>query len=639
MGTIEPPEHPNPADIAGQKSDISNRSATYIGPRDSNFEHAESSLWLAFLVNIAIGTLKFVAFTVSGSPSIFSESLHSFGDAVNSIALILGNKFSRRPPDRSHPFGYGLEANVWALAACVFLSLTSIWAISEGVQHLTSVQEAVVNPQAFWFSVVILLISVTLELVAVHKASCAVLEEVNLDSQARFPGALFSAHKQIRHVVSPTTRFVFYEDNIALLGALLALIAVSVSHFSVQLGLLDKSTSQYPDAIASILIGILLCGMAFYLFRHNRGVLTQTSASPNVEKRIIELVTSMEGVAHVVDLKTVDHGLAGLTVHLKVQVDPYTQVKDVDDITENIKEKMQRRIRSISQMFVEVLADESEIEWGAKFDELLKQGRAEGVLDAREEILLRNVYDLTERTVRDIMIPRTDLDLVELDTPLSHVAEQFIETGHSRMPVFRDNVDDLMGLVHAKDVFDYIRQGLEDQPLVDLVREIDIFPENKPVIDLLEDFRRNKIRMAAVADEHGGLAGLVTVEDVMEEVLGELWDEGEEEEVMITYLDPSRLLLNGKLNIEDLNEEMDLSLPFDDFKTVGGYVFGELGREPEEGDTVSFEDLRFIVKEADGARIVAVILESPVPFETLPESIMREQATVAGKPYIIGEPD
>jgi cation diffusion facilitator family transporter len=622
MGTIEPPGQSTPANVSGPKSELSHHSSTYIGSRDSSFEHAESSLWLAFLVNIAIGALKFIAWTFSASPSIFSESLHSFGDAVNSVALILGNKFSRRPPDRSHPFGYGLEANVWALAACVFLSLTSIWAVSEGVQHLTRLPGQLANGQAFWFSVAILLISVALETVAVHRASCAVLEEVNLDDQARFPGALWSAHQQIRHVVSPTTRFVFYEDNIALLGALLALIAVSISHFSVQLGLLDKSTSHWPDAIASILIGIMLCGMAFYLFRHNRGVLTQTSASPNVEKRIIELVTSMEGVAQVVDLKTVDHGMAGLTVHLTVQVDPYTQVKDVDDITENIKEKMQRRIRSISQMFVEVLADESEIEWGAKFDELLNQGRAEGVLDAREEILLRNVYDLTERTVRDIMIPRTDLDLVELDTPLSHVAEQFIETGHSRMPVFRDNVDDLMGLVHARDVFDYIRLGKEEHPLVDLVREIDIFPENKPVIDLLEDFRRNKIRMAAVADEHGGLAGLVTVEDVMEEVLGELWDENEEEEVMITFLDPYRLLLNGKVSIEDLNEEMDLSLPFDDFKTVGGYVFGELGREPEEGDTITFEDLRFTVKEADGARIVAVILESPIPFEKLPENLV-----------------
>jgi len=109
----------------------------------------------------------------------------------------------------------------------------------------------------------------------------------------------------------------------------------------------------------------------------------------------------------------------------------------------------------------------------------------------------------------------------------------------------------------------------------------------------------------------------------MEEVLGELLDENEVEEPMIIYLDPSRLLLNGKLSIEDLNEELDLSLPFDDFKTVGGYVFGELGREPEEGDVVTFEDLRLIVKEADGARIVAVILESPVPFEKLPESMVK----------------
>src|SRR6478609_2592613 len=230
MGTNDPPGHSTSASkdsVPGQgqvaTSIIGSMPAQQSAGRQ--FEHAESSLWLAFMVNILIGGIKFVAFTVSASPSVFSESLHSFGDAVNSVALILGNKFSRRPPDRSHPFGYGLEANVWALAACVFLSLTSIWAISEGIQHLTHHHEQPpATPQAFWFPIITLLVSVVLELVAVHRASCAVLEEINMEGQSYFPNSLVVAHQQIRHVVSPTTRFVFYEDNIALLGALLALI-------------------------------------------------------------------------------------------------------------------------------------------------------------------------------------------------------------------------------------------------------------------------------------------------------------------------------------------------------------------------------------------------------------------------------
>lgn len=606
MGTVEPPGSPRLADHAG--------TPTYIGPRDHAFQHAESSLWVAFLVNITVGGIKFAAWMFSGSPSVFSESLHSFGDAVNSIALILGNKFSQKPPDRTHPFGYGLEANVWALAACVFLIGTSVWAVSEGVHHLTSPTLAGITFQGFLTSAVILVVSIILEIVAVRRASQAVLEELQL-TPANELQIFTLAFANIKNVLSPTTRFVFYEDNIALLGALMALIAVSATYGSVRLGWLPPEVSHWPDSITSIIIGLMLAGMAIYLFRHNRGILTQTSASPKVEKRISDLVTSIHGVSEILDLKTVDHGIVGLTVHLKVQVDPYIQVKDVDDLTDRIKEKIQRRITQASQVFVEVLADESEIEWGEKFNSLVELGRKEGVLDARSEILLKNVYDFSEATVRDIMIPRIDVEYVEIETPLSEVADLMIESGHSRLPVFKENVDDLVGLVHSRDVFDLIRKDKMETPLADVVREIDIFPENKGISDLLEDFKRNKVRIAAVADEHGGFAGLVTVEDVIEEIIGEIWDEHEEEEPMLTLLEPNRAKVNGKCEIEDLNEQLDLNIPFDDFKTVGGYVFGELGREPEQGDEVSFEDLTFTVEEADGPRIVSVIIVSPEPFQ------------------------
>jgi cation diffusion facilitator family transporter len=606
MGSIEPPGSTQLADSAG--------TATYIGPREHAYQHAESSLWIAFLVNIAIGGIKFFAWTVSGSPSVFSESLHSFGDGANSIALILGNKFSQRPPDRSHPFGYGLEANVWALAACVFLIGTSAWAISEGVRHWTMPQALSAGTEGFLFSAGILLLSIVLEIVAVQRAAQAVLAEAQLESNG-FLHTFVLAFQHIRHVLSPTTRFVFWEDNIALFGAVLALIAVTVSHFGVHWGILPPEVAHIPDAAASILIGLTLAGMAIYLFRHNRGILTQTSASPKIEKRITDLVTSLYGVSEVLDLKTVDHGLAGLTVHLQVQVDPYTQVKDVDDLTERIKEKIQNRVSHVTQVFVEVLADESEIEWSEKFYALVEQGRAEGVLDARDEILLRNVYDFTEATVKDIMIPRIDVEYVEIETPLTELADLIIETGHSRLPVFKENVDDLVGMVHSRDVFDKIRKNQMDTPLAEIVREIDIYPENKPISDLLEDFKRNKIRIAAVADEHGGFAGLVTVEDVIEEIIGEIWDEHEEEEPMLTFLEPNRVEVNGKCEIEDLNEQLNLNIPFDDFKTIGGFVFGALGREPEPEDQTHFEDLKFTVKEADGPRIISVLLESPVPFE------------------------
>jgi cation diffusion facilitator family transporter len=385
MGSIEPPGSTHLADHQV--------TPTYIGPREHAYQHAEASLWVAFMVNIAIGGIKFFAWTVSGSPSVFSESLHSFGDSANSIALILGNKFSQRPPDRTHPFGYGLEANVWALAACVFLIGTSIWAISEGVHHWNAGHAARESTtEGFLFSVGILILSIALEVFAVRRAAQAVLAEMQLEPQ-NFMQTFTLSLRHWRSVLSPTTRFVFLEDNIAFLGAFLALIAITISHFGVQWGIIPQEFAHLPDAGASVLIGAMLAFMAVYLFRHNRGILTQTSASPKTEKRISDLVTSIYGVSEILDLKTVDHGLAGLTVHLQVQVDPYIQVKDVDDLTDRIKEKIQNRISHVNQVFVEVLADESEIEWGEKFYSLIEQGRKEGVLDARDEILLRNVYD------------------------------------------------------------------------------------------------------------------------------------------------------------------------------------------------------------------------------------------------------
>ncbi len=612
MGSQEPP---GSTTIAGP-----NQTATYIGHRMPSFEHAASSLWVALSVNLVIACIKFLAWTFSRSPSVLSEALHSAGDAVNSIALIVGNRLSRKPPDRTHPFGYGLEANLWTIPACVMLAVFSVVSILEGWHRLSpgdhpeQLPMAIIGLSPYWFSVLVLLISIALETIAVRRASQAVLEELGIQAHG-FIEPYRLAFGNFWKVVGPTTRFVFIEDAIAWLGAFLALCAITVSEFSVRWGWLPTEAAHYPDAIISMVIGVMLFAMAIYLFKHNRGVLTQTAAPAKVETRIRELVCSLNGVSEVLDLKTIDHGLAGLTVHLTVQVDPYTLVKDVDDLTERIKERIQDRITNVSQVFVEVLADESEIEWSEKFYALIEQGRTEGVLHARDEILLKNVYEFTESTAADIMVPRIDVEAVEMDTPISEVADLIIETGRTKLPVYRENVDDLVGLVYARDVFEKIRKGALETLLLEIVREIAIYPENKPISDLLEDFKREKIRIAAVADEHGGFAGLVTVEDVIEEIIGEIWDEHEEEEPMLTFLTPNKVQVNGKLDIEDLNDALDLNLPFDDFKTVGGYVFGALGHEPENGDTVMFEDIRFTVAEADGPRIVSVLIESPVPFK------------------------
>jgi cation diffusion facilitator family transporter len=573
------------------------------------YHHARGAVIFALVVNVIIALIKlFVATQVANSTALFSEGLHSLADSINSVTLLIGITRGNRAPDRTHPFGYGLETNFWALFAALFLIVSAVWAIYSGIQEI---QEPSGFENYFW-ALGILTVSLVLELFAVRNASQAVLQEVGIE--ARGWSVIPKAFAHIGQVMGPTTRFVFFEDTLAFLGALIALVAITVSHLASQYGLLPIQFAQWGDGIGSILIGFMLLFLAFNLIRDNQGVLTGSAAPAMVEKKIQDLVLAIHGVSQAYDIKTIDQGISGLIVHMKVEVDPDTQVKDVDDLTERIKDKLQERITNVRQVFIEVLADESEEQWSDKFYNLLEQGRFEGVIKPREEAMLRKMYEFSESVARDVMVPRTDVEYVELNSSLSEVADLMIETAHSRLPVYKEHIDDIVGVVHSRDLFDAIRKGNLEMPLAEIMREIDIYPENKPISDLLEEFKRNKIQIAAVADEHGGFAGIVTIEDLMEEIVGELYDEHDQAESLIQVVAPNQLRVNGKFEIEELNDRFSLSLPTDEFKTVGGFVFGTLGREPEPGDTVQFEDLALTVEEAEGPRIVTVLLDSPVPF-------------------------
>jgi cation diffusion facilitator family transporter len=597
------------------------------------YEHATQSIIWAFGVNVGIALLKFGAWLISQSPSMFSEGLHSSGDAFNSIALYVGLKQSNRPPDQTHPFGYGLEASVWAVLACAFLLVFSVIAITEGWHKLSAPPAEprfmpgfeFLNP--FMFSVIVLVISIALETMAVRKAAIAILEERSIS--AKGPKVFFEALKHVHAVVGPTTRFVFYEDTIALMGAVIALVAISLSEFAVELNILPPEMAHMPDVVASILIGVLLMGMSIYLFSHNRGILTGIAAAPQVEQKVTDLVKGIEEVSEVHDLVTIDQGPAGLMIRLKVEVEPNIPVKDVDDLVDRIKEKIKSRIQNVNDVSVEVRADESDQEWSDKFYTLVEQGREEEIINAREATILKNVYHFTQVTVEDVMVPRIDVIAIDLSATIAEAADLIIGCGHSRLPVYEEDRDNIHGMIHSMEVFEALRKNELEQPLKNIVREMDFYPENKSLSDLLEDFKRNKIQMAAVMDEYGGFAGIVTIEDLMEEIVGEIWDEHDDEEIALEFESPQTVLLDGMHDIDDVNEKLGLNIPTEDFTTVAGFVFGALGREPEVGDTVNFEDLIFTVTEMDGTRITALKLFSPIPFpqpeiESQPETPIKK---------------
>lgn len=579
-------------------------------PKDDNgrsssvYHFALKAVLWAFGLNLVIAALKLsVAMWVTRSAALFAEGLHSAADAFNSCSLLIGIVQGKRPPDRSHPFGYGLETSLWALLSTVVMFFSALFSLYMGVQHLS---EPVHLGELHW-AAIILGISVVLEIGAVLTASRAVLEELGADIP-RNPLQLFVvASRQINQVQSPTTRFVFYEDALALLGAFIALVAVSASGMAVNIGWIPTRYAHIPDALASILIAILLLILSVKLFLYNRNHLTGAAAPEQTERRIRELASSIHGVSGLAELRTIDQGLSGMIVHLVVSVDPDIPIKDVDDLADRVKKRILQEFPNTLQVFVEVLANETEEAWAEQFERIIAQALEWNVLRPREASMLRNIHEFTHAVASDIMTPRTDVPMIPEDADLLTALDTMLQHRESRILVHGKQVDDMVGVLHIHDVIASIRNSDGDiSSFKAILKEIDIYPENKPVSDLLEDFKRKKIQMAAVADEHGGFVGLITVEDVMEEIVGELWDEDDDDTDDILQETDQQLLVNGRYEIWELNRAYDLNIPDEEFKTIGGFVFGQLGREPEPGDEIRFEDLRLTVTECDGPRILWV---------------------------------
>jgi putative hemolysin len=183
-----------------------------------------------------------------------------------------------------------------------------------------------------------------------------------------------------------------------------------------------------------------------------------------------------------------------------------------------------------------------------------------------------------------------------------------VENGHSRIPVYEGNVDATVGIVHAKDLLPALSRGETSIALRQVARAPLFVPENKRVDDLLEEFRVANLPIAIVQDEYGGTAGLVTIEDLLEEIVGEIKDEYDVEEPMIRPIDKNAMLLDGRTPIADVNEALDIEVPDDDFETIGGFVFGLFGHQPAEGDKIRCDGMEFTVTRTDGRRIHEVRL-------------------------------
>ena len=261
-----------------------------------------------------------------------------------------------------------------------------------------------------------------------------------------------------------------------------------------------------------------------------------------------------------------------------------------------------------------VTLEEQQEEMQEEFLEELEQRRMEGAVDEEEQEMIENVLELSETSAAEIMTPRTDLVAVEVKADLPTALEVIRKAGHSRIPVYEENVDNIVGLLYAKDLLAEIGEPAETFNLRERMREAYFVPETKLLRALLHEFQNQKLHIAVVLDEYGGTAGIVTLEDILEELVGEITDEYEETPAeSIHQIDENTIEVDARTYVEDLNDEYELGLPEDeDYDTIGGFVFSRLGYVPKTGEEFDYERLKFTIASAETRRVKRVRIEIAV---------------------------
>ncbi|MBI5231835.1 MAG: HlyC/CorC family transporter, partial [Coriobacteriales bacterium] len=236
----------------------------------------------------------------------------------------------------------------------------------------------------------------------------------------------------------------------------------------------------------------------------------------------------------------------------------------------------------------------------------------EQVRDRIEEALLEAVSEFGEKVVREVMVPRTDMAALEDTESVAEAVQVIRATGYSRLPVYHDTVDDVRGVLYAKDLLTALERG-GDVQIARIARQPYFVPETKPVDQLLVDMRSSRTHIAIVADEYGGTSGLVTIEDLLEEIVGEIFDEYDLEVTMLEELGADRVRVDARMPLDDLNERFGTAIELENADTVGGLVITLAGRIPQEGESVEIEGLKLTAESLEGTRILHVTVQPAAP--------------------------
>ncbi|MDQ7843775.1 MAG: hemolysin family protein [Armatimonadota bacterium] len=248
---------------------------------------------------------------------------------------------------------------------------------------------------------------------------------------------------------------------------------------------------------------------------------------------------------------------------------------------------------------------------------LVKVGEEEGVIQEEEREMITSIFEFGDTVAREVMVPRIDMVCVaDTDTVLDAL-RVIRETAHSRLPVYHGTIDQIVGVVHVKDLLPYVQDGRGQTPVKEASRPAYFVPESTRLDNLFREMRRRKVHLAIVVDEYGGTAGLVTIEDLLEEIVGPILDEYDVEEKLVEPVTDGVALVDGRVSLEEVNEHLNLDLPVGEVDTIGGFVYSLLGHVPAQGESVTYDGVELVVERLEGHRIARVRVIRRTPTEPL----------------------
>jgi len=245
--------------------------------------------------------------------------------------------------------------------------------------------------------------------------------------------------------------------------------------------------------------------------------------------------------------------------------------------------------------------------------DLMDEGQAKGLITNEESDMVHGVLDLKEINAHAIMIPRTEISSAPQESTLGEIIKLVTECGHTRIPIYSKNIDQISGILHAKDLLRLLGKDPSSRIPTNILRKPYFVPENQSVNQILKDLKAQKTHLAIVTDEYGGTAGIITIEDILEVIVGDIMDEHDDEKPLLTAMENGTLLVDARLEVEKLEQHLNIKLPKGDFESVGGFLIHLMGRIPVVDEKIPFEHIEFTIKRADQRKINEILVQAKSP--------------------------